>query len=105
MPERLTPLKVATPEAFVVGQAGFPVTPQTVVPFNAKLIALPLIPALVLAFLSVAVTVTVPPKVPDAGSTVSVVVGRVLVESEKLPALVLCSPSPRSEARILCVFP
>ena len=94
MPERLTPLKVATPDAFVVGQAGFPVTPQTVVPFNAKLIDLALIAALLLAFFSVAVSVTVPPKVPDAASTVRVVAGSVFVSNEKLSLLVLCLPSP-----------
>ena len=94
MPERLTPLSVAMPEAFVVGQAGLPVTPQTDVPFSAKLIVLPPIAALVLAFFSVAVSVTVPPNVPEAGSTVRVVGGRMFVGNERLPLLVLCLLSP-----------
>ena len=84
MPERLTPLSVATPEPLV---AGLP----TLVPLSVKLIVLPLMAALVLAFLSVAVNVTVPPNVPVAGSTVSAVAVRFVTAA---PLLVACFPSP-----------
>jgi hypothetical protein len=62
--------------------------------FSVKLIVLPAMTALVLAFRSVADRFTVPPKGPVAGSTVSVVAGRVLIDSGVLPELAACAAPP-----------
>jgi hypothetical protein len=86
-PERLTPLRVATPDAFVVAL-------PTLVPLSLKLIVFPLTAVLSDVLFSVADRVTVAPVVPVAGAAVRVVAGSVLIVSVVLPLLVLCFASP-----------
>ena len=70
IPERLTPLSVATPEALVVAV-------PTLVSSSLKLIVL--LPTPVAPEVSVAVRLTVPPTVPVAALTVSVVAVRFVI--------------------------
>src|SRR5690349_3757598 len=79
MPDRLTFGTVATPEPSVDAlPAAFP--------FSVKLIDLPATPAP--AAVSVADSVVVPPKVPDAGATASDVLAPVAGTSEKFCVVV-----------------
>ena len=88
MPARLTPLSVATPDALVVAVPAF-------APLSLKVIVFPLSAALSLFLFSVADRLTVWPKVPEAGLTVSVDADRLLIVSDVLAfAALLCFVSP-----------
>src|SRR4051812_48098152 len=99
MPVRLTGgVVVATPDAFVVAVTTLP-------PFSRKLTVLPPsgVPSL---FFSVADRVVVPPKVPDAASTLSVEADRLLIVTDSLPLdAALCLTSPAYAAVRSCLLP